>query len=176
MLIFVRWLVHINFPFNNSGWMIICVNSNSYIFLIQQSKGIIILILVFRFEFNPKRPTKINILRGICNRRIWGTEAHYRITVIHIDIINSILDCLGHIIQVLIFSKLSQNLLIGNMNSIWFYTSVSVFNCCLEYHHNTTQCLIKLLVCQFLIGHKIKYIQILWVVTTTFPLFEDTNN
>ena len=68
----------------------------------QQSRGIIIVILVFRCEFIQKRSTKINLFQGICDRRNWGNAARYGINIKHIDIMYADLDYKGNIIQVFI--------------------------------------------------------------------------
>ena len=143
VLIFLICLVNVSFTFNNIIWMINVVNITGCTFLKQQFKGIIILIIVFRCELIPKRSTKINIIQGIFNQRNWGTSGHYRITMINIDRIN--------------FFQLPQNLFIGNITPICFYTSISVLDCRLEYNHNTTQRLINVLVLQFLRAHQMKY-------------------
>ena len=102
MIIFVVCLVRDRFTFSNSGWMIKVVNITICMLSKQHPKGIILVIIALRREFIPKRSTKINLLQDICNLRHWGTSAHYRITIILINSINSILDCFGHIIQGLI--------------------------------------------------------------------------
>ena len=72
--------------------------------------------------------------------------------------------------------QLSQNLLIGNMILVWFWTSISLLDSCIEYNHNTKIFLIIFLICQFLRAHQMKNFQILCIMTTTLILFEDTNN
>ena len=99
MIIFVTLLVHVSFPFNNNRWMINVVNSTICILMKQHYKGLILVIVLFRCEFIPKSSTKINLLQAIFNWSSWGTADHYRITIIHIDSMNAILDYQGHIIQ-----------------------------------------------------------------------------
>ena len=94
-LFFARWPVHVIFPFVNNGWMINFVNSNSCIFLKQQSKGLIIAIVVFRCELIPKKSTNINILQGIYKWSNWVTSDHYRIPIVHIDSMYTVLGYKG---------------------------------------------------------------------------------
>ena len=104
-----------------------------------------------------------------------GYLAHYITTIIHIDSINEILDCFGKILQGLGTFHLSQNILIGNMTLICLCISISVLDFCLEHNHNTTQYLIKFLVCQFLRAHQTRYLQIFFVITTILILFKYKN-
>ena len=97
--LFIIWLFHVIFPFNHNLWMINVVNSTSCIFLKQQSKCIILLIILFICELIPKSSTRMNFLQVICNWSNWKTTSRYIITSIHIDSINVILDCLENILQ-----------------------------------------------------------------------------
>ena len=72
--------------------------------------------------------------------------------------------------------RVPQKNWIGNMTLTCFCTSISVLNCYLEQNHNKIQCLIKLLVRQFLRAHQMKCIQIIWVKTNFLVLFEYSNN
>ena len=99
MLIFVSCIVCVIFPFINNGLMINFVIRTGFILLKQHSKGIILVILLFRCEFISNSSTKINILQVICNWRDWGTADYYRITIIHIDSMYAFLYYLGHILQ-----------------------------------------------------------------------------
>ena len=101
VLIFMLCLFRVSFPFINNGWMINVANITSCILLKQQSRGIIIVIVVLRRGFIPKRSTRINLLWGICNWMNWGTAAHYIITIIYIDSMCAVLEYQGHILQVL---------------------------------------------------------------------------
>ena len=102
MLILLIWLVCVSFPLINNGWMINFVNRNICICLKQYYKGVIIVIIVFRCEFTPKRSTKMNIIQDIFNWRNWGTAVHYIIIIIHIDRMYAVLEYQGNIIQDLI--------------------------------------------------------------------------
>ena len=156
--------------------MINVVNSTSCILLKQQSKGIILHIIVFRCELIPNISKRINLLGVFANEGIG----------VHQLIIESLSYTLIALMKFwTVWStffkdwkpfQLSQKLLIYNMTSICFCTSISVLNCCLGYNHNTKKRLIKFLVCQFLRSHQINYLQIICVITKTLLLFEDTNN
>ena len=156
--------------------MINVANSTSCILLKQQSKGIILHIIVFRCELIPKRYTRINHLGVFVNES----------NGVHHLIIESLLYILIALMKFWtvwsIFFKaweifqLSQKLLIDNMTPIYLCTSISVLNFRLEYNHNTKQHLLNFLVCQFLRAHQINYLQIICVITITLIIFEYTNN
>ena len=93
------FLVHVTFTSFNNGCMKFFVNITSCILLKQQSKGIILITIVFRCKLIEKNSTRINLLKGICNWRNGGTIAQYINNIKYINSMYEYFDSQRHILQ-----------------------------------------------------------------------------
>ena len=112
--------------------MIKFVNSTICIYFKQQPKGIIIFIVVFIFGLTQNSPTKINHLQGIFNRSNCGTEAHYIITIKHLNSMYVVFDSRMKFLHSYRSLFGYKKIWIGDMKLTCFFTSISVLNYSLE--------------------------------------------